>query len=119
MRGIVWSYCNEDAIKQLLKIEKEYNDFHIKTHKRVIKSFSNSSYIIFDNNDIWTVVRASDCERGHYANISYIDRRINQDIINSIIKPATKAWPYRAFNFYTPENFSWTEGDKEIEPTFI
>ena len=114
MKGIVWSYITNDGIEQLLKIEKEYNRMGIETQKKVIST--HQSYIIFDNNDIWSVVRASDNGRGHATNISYIDRRIPQNVINTIIKPATKAWPYQAFKFYFPSS---CREDEEFEATYI
>lgn len=114
MKGIVWSYITNDGIEQLLKIEKDYNQMGIKTQKKVINKAQ--SYITFDNNDVWRVVRASDFGRGYATNISYIDRRIPQDIINTIIKPVTKAWPYQAFKFYFPSSCG---EDEEFEATYI
>ena len=114
MKGIVWSCITDDGIEQLLRIEKDYNQIGIKTQKKVISKLQ--SYIIFDNNDIWRVVGASDCGRGYAANISYIDRRIPQNIINTIIKPATKAWPYQAFKFYFPSS---CREDEKFEATYI
>lgn len=114
MKGIVWSYITDDGIEQLLKIEREYNRMGIETQKKVIST--PQSYIIFDNNDIWRVVRASDSGRGYATNISYIDRRIPQNVINTIIKPATKAWPYQAFKFYFPSS---CREDEEFEATYI
>ena len=114
MKGIIWSCVINDGIEQLLKIEKEYNHMGIETQKKVIGT--TQSYIIFDNNDIWRVVRTSDCCRGYATNISYIDRRIPQNIINTIIKPATKAWPYQAFKFYFPSS---CREDEEFEATYI
>lgn len=114
MKGIVWSYVTNDGIEELLKIEKDYNQMGIETQKKVIST--HQSYIIFDNNDIWRVVRASDSGRGYATNISYIDRRIPQDVINTIIKPATKAWPYQAFKFYFPSS---CREDEEFEATYI
>lgn len=114
MKGIVWSYITNDGIEQLLKIEKDYNQMGIKTQKKVINKVQ--SYIIFDNADIWRVVRASDSGRGYATNISYIDRRIPQNVINTIIKPATKAWPYQAFKFYFPSS---CREDEKFEATYI
>ena len=114
MKGIIWSYVMDDGIEQLLKIEKEYNHMGIEAQKRIISK--SQCYIIFDNNDIWKVVKASECGRGECANISYIDRRIPQNIINTIIKPVTKAKPYQAFKFYFPSS---CREDEEFEATYI
>ena len=118
MRGIVWAYITEDANQKLLEIEEDYNRLGIPTHKKVI-SQSIGSYIIFENNDMWRVVRASDSGRGYAANVSYIDRRISQEIINTIIKPATKSWPYQAFHFYLPSSYDPTREDGKIDTKYI
>lgn len=115
MKGIVWSYCNDDANEKLLEIEKQYASIGIYPIKRFITK-NICSQIIFDNNDIWRVVKASDCGRGQCVNISYIDRRIPQDIIDIIIKPQTKAYPYQAFKFYFPSS---CREDEEFEATYI
>ena len=116
MKGMVWAYNTDDAITKLLEIEKDYNKLGIKSIKRVIGK--SQTYIVFNNKDIWQVARASDNSRGHATNISYIDRRISQEIINTIIKPATKSWPFQAFKFYGPLSYELGE-DEEIEPKFI
>ena len=70
MKGIVWSCIIDDGIEQLLRIEKDYNQIGIKTQKKVISKLQ--SYIIFDNNDIWRVVRASDCGRGYTLIVEFL-----------------------------------------------
>ena len=40
-------------------------------------------------------------------------------VINTIIKPATKAMPYQAFRFYLPSSYDWTREDEEIEAKYI
>ena len=116
MRGIVWAYNTDDAIAKLLEIEEDYDRLGIKPTNRVIGK--SQTYIVFGNGDMWRVVRASDSGRGYATNVSYIDRRISQETINTIIKPATKSWPFQAFKFYCP--LSYRPGkDEEIEPKFI
>ena len=116
MRGIVWAYNTDDAIAKLLEIEEDYNRLGIKATNRVIGK--SQTYIVFGNGDMWRVVRASDSGRGYATNVSYIDRRISQETINTIIKPATKSWPFQAFKFYYPLSYRPGE-DEEIEPKFI
>ena len=116
MRGIVWAYNTDDAIDELLEIEREYDRLGIKPTNRVIGK--SQTYIVFSNGDMWRVVRASDSGRGYAANVSYIDIRISQDTINTIIKPATKSWPFQAFKFYCPLSYRPRE-DEKIEPKFI
>ena len=118
MRGIIWAYESDGANEKLLEIENQYARMGVKPIQRVINR-AVGSWISFDNGDVWRVVRASDSGRGHSANISYIDRRISQEIINTIIKPATKAMPYQAFRFYLPSSYDWTREDEEIEAKYI
>lgn len=118
MKGIIWAYESDGANEKLLEIEEQYARMDIKPIRRVI-SKSAGSWILFDNEDMWRVVRASDSRRGHCANVSYIDRRISQEVINTIIKPATKAMPYQAFRFYLPSSYDWTREDEEIEAKYI
>lgn len=118
MRGIVWAYLSEDGNEKLLEIEEQYARMDVKPVRRVISTVAGS-WIQFDNSDVWKVVRASDSGRGNSANVSYIDRRISQDVINTIIKPATKAMPYQAFRFYLPSSYDWTREDEKIEAKFI
>lgn len=61
---------------------------------------SHSATIYFKNGDIWTMANAKDSARGHCCNVSYIQRSIPIDIVEQIIKPCTKAFPYRAYNYY-------------------
>lgn len=114
MKGIIWAYENNGANEKLLEIEEQYARMDIKPIRRVI-SKSVGSWILFDNEDIWRVVRASDSGRGHSTNVSYIDRRISQEIINTVIKPATKAMPYQAFRFYLPSSYYQPREDEENE----
>ena len=118
MKGIIWAYESDGANEKLLEIEEQYARMDIKPIRRVI-SKSAGSWILFDNEDMWRVVRASDSGRGLYTNVSYIDRRISQEVINTIIKPATKAMPYQAFRFYLPSSYDWTREDEEIEAKYI
>lgn len=118
MRGIVWAYLTDDANEKLLEIEEQYARMDIKPVRRVM-SRANGSWMQFDNGDVWKVVRASDSRRGNSVNVSYIDRRISQEVINTIIKPATKAMPYQAFRFYLPSSYDWTREDEKIEAKFI
>lgn len=43
---------------------------------------------------------ATDSRRGEACNISYIDIEIDDAIINTIIRPATKRAPYTAIHYF-------------------
>ncbi len=100
MRGIVWGYTMEDANTQLCKIIEDYERIGIPVvHQRFCKY---EGWVQFENGDYWKARLARDFSRGHRANISYIDRRIEQDWINVIIRPQTTLLPYQAYRYYGP-----------------
>lgn len=58
------------------------------------------SWVEFENGDTWQIIRANNNARGLTCNIAYIERGIEKSIIDTVIKPALKAKPYTAFNFW-------------------
>ena len=99
MRAII--YCQEinTGMNKLNDIIKNYERINIETTniKRITKT---SAFIVFKNGDEWTVAIANDGSRGCACNIAYIDRNINEEIVQTIIMPTIKALPYGAYNFY-------------------
>ena len=91
MKGIIW--CARDSAKEnwdkaneiLTKIVEDYlrsGHFCIKD-----KRLSSERVVTFYNGDQWKIVYASEeYPRGERCNISYIQRSISKDIIDSIIK---------------------------------
>ena len=59
----------------------------------------------FDNGDEWTVVRAGDNIIGQSCNIAYIDRMIDNKIIDNQIMSTIKEKPYQAFRYYNWGNW--------------
>ena len=57
-------------------------------------------HIIFDNGDHWKVVRACESSRGCKANLSYVDRRIQDMDIIEMINYCTIAGPWNAIKYY-------------------
>lgn len=109
MKGIIWyeSGNMEKAIKQLNIIKKNYLRLLAKTEQDNFvditlqeKRSSKDWLIVFNNNDCWKIVLAQDNRRGEACNISYIDKDISLDIVNTIIIPSTKAIPYQALKYY-------------------
>lgn len=98
MRGIIWAYSRERGIEQLKNIIADYARLYIHPTKQRISQYN--SWVQFDNGDMWKICAAADSSRGHRANVSYIDRRIPQDIINNIIRPQTILPPYQAYRYY-------------------
>lgn len=96
MYGIVWYYNKEEGKKQLKKIAEEYLNYKIN-YNRIIQ-FPTS--VIFENGDVWKLLPARDCSRGHKCNISFVERCIPIEDFNTFIRPATIWGPYQAYNFY-------------------
>lgn len=99
MKGIVWGLDTESAIKKLEQIETQYKLY--RTAELVRKSKTKYRYeLVYDNGDRWVTSNASESARGHKCNISYIDVRIDPEVIDVIIKPCTIAGPYQAFHYF-------------------
>lgn len=99
MRGIVWGLTTADAIKKMEQIEEDYERY--QTANVVTRRKSNFTYeLVYDNGDRWIACSAKASERGRKCNISYIDVRIDSEIIDCIIKPCTIAGPYHAFCYF-------------------
>ena len=101
VRGIIWAYDLDSGNEQLLELKRKYQLLGINPVKERISKTVNS-FIAFDNGDVWRAVYAAESARGQRANISYIDRRIPEDIINCVIKPCTLNIPYSAYHYYGP-----------------
>ena len=99
MKGIVWGLTTADAIKKMEQIEKNYERY--QTANVLTRKKSNFTYeLAYDNGDSWIACDAKESARGHKCNISYIDIRIDPEIIDCIIKPCTIAGPYHAFCYF-------------------
>lgn len=103
MKGII--YCNkiEAGLEQFKKIIEDYNAIGIKCEKPRIST--NQAFVDFDNGDRWTVVKATDGARGYACNVAYIDRMINDDLVEKVIMPTIKAFPYQAYRYYNWKNW--------------
>lgn len=98
MIGIVWYYTSkEKGIQKIQSIKEEYQKIHINVEIK-ITSYDISLYC--ENGDIWKMYKASDCSRGASCNIGLIEYGTPKRIVNEIIKPCIKAFPYRAYNYY-------------------
>lgn len=101
VRGVIWAYDRDSGNEQLLEIKRKYEllDIH-PIQERISKS--SGSFIAFDNGDTWRSVYAAESARQQRANISYIDRRVPEVIVNNVIKPCTLDIPYSAYRYYGP-----------------
>lgn len=98
MKGVIWSYTFDYGKEKLQSIENAYNLIHIPTIKRI--ESQSTCQLVFENGDVWRVVRAHENMRGCRANISYIDHRIDPIFINTIIKPCTTALPFNGTQYF-------------------
>jgi hypothetical protein len=103
IRGGVWCSNTIDGNAQLEKIIYHYNRIGISSYEGRVQGYiksKNGDSITFENGDHWKVIKADESGRGYRLNVSYIQREIPQEIINTVIIPATTAFPFQAFNYY-------------------
>lgn len=103
MKGIIYCDKLETGLQQFKKIIEDYNRINIKCDKPV--TTANSARVIFENGDEWIVVKATDGARGYACNVAYIDRMINDDLVEKVIMPTIKAFPYQAYRYYNWSNW--------------
>jgi hypothetical protein len=99
MIGIVWGSTFKHALDKIKEIEESYKRYH--TSNLISKRETKYSYeLTYNNGDRWLACRATESQRGHKCNVSYIDTNISVDFIETIIIPSTVAGPYQAINYY-------------------
>ena len=101
MKGIVWGNRWISAVNQLDKIAIKYKQLHINP-VQIVKTKTEYT-ITYENGDNWRAVLGNINIRGYKCNISYIDREIADDIVDTIIKRCTTCFPYHGFEYYYPE----------------
>lgn len=103
MRGIVF-YKNRDVgLEQFYKIKENYEYSHIKcVNIQLIQNGSSS--MSFENGDHWILLETNSCCKGRRANVAYIERSINEEILNALIAPMLTAYPYQAIHLYGEGN---------------
>lgn len=101
MKGIVWGNRWISAVNKLDQIALKYEYLHINP-VQIVKTKTEYT-ITYENGDNWRAVRGNTNSRGYKCNISYIDREIADDIVDTIIKPCTTCFPYHGFEYYYPE----------------
>lgn len=99
MKGIVWGYTFNSAQEKLKEIAEDYKTYEIAYVERILQHY-NQTKIEFSNGDIWYAIAVSESQRGFRCNISYIDSRIDEEIVNCIIKKCTIAGPYHGITYY-------------------
>lgn len=98
MKGIIWYYSKkEKGIKQLEKIARKYRLLGIDVDTRVT---SQNVSIYCENGDIWRIVPCRESQRAQACNIGYIEYGTPKDVIEQLIMPCIKSYPYTAYNYY-------------------
>ena len=87
MKGIVWGNRWISAVNQLDKIAIKYKQLHINP-VQIIKTKTEYT-ITYENGDNWRAIRGNTNSRGYKCNISYIDREIADDIVDSVAEAIT------------------------------
>ena len=104
MRGIVWGYSTDSAKIKLKEIIQDYMLYWDIYPINIIET-RHELKVQFTNGDYWRAFKVSSTNgRGLRCNISYIDNKINKDVINTIIQPCTISKPYRAIEYYYKNN---------------
>lgn len=104
MTGII--YCNklEAGIEQFKKITDDYKKIGIEIAGK-IKTTSSTVDVTLTNGDYWMVVKASESAKGRSCNVAYIDRMIDEKLVDEVIMPTIKAAPYQAYRYYNWSNW--------------
>ena len=98
MNGVIWYNSKINGENQLKNIVSNYKKLNI--FPEVKKTYLNSCMVVFNNGDIWECHPIQECIKGKKINISYIEKTIEKDVVNTIIEPMTTAYPYSGINFY-------------------
>ena len=102
MRGIVWGSNFQIAKNKLKKIEEQYEELGYKPLIKRNGDRTNVYELVYANGDMWQAIVVNENARGRKANVSYIDRSISDNLIDTIIKPATISPPYTAIHYFCP-----------------
>ena len=98
MKGLVWGSTSIIAKEKLTEIEARYKLLKIPIVKK--RENRHSTEIIFGNGDIWKAIAAHESARGHRVNISYVDRKIDPEFVDVIIRHCPTALPYNSITYY-------------------
>lgn len=98
MKGIIWGSSITRAQDQLKQVCYKYKIIGIKCKQERHSHYM--SEIIFENGDLWIALKACENARGYRCNISYIDDSIDNDIVDRIIRPATRALPFDGIKYF-------------------
>ena len=98
MKGLVFGKTFERASNKLDEIIESYKIYRYE----IVQERKGNHYhqVIFDNGDQWKAVNASENSRGNKANVAYIDREIDDEIVRSMILRCIATGPWNATHYY-------------------
>jgi len=98
MRGTIWGRNINRAKPIFQEIVNNYKLINITPIKIIENTHCSQAW--FDNGDIWTAVGAAESQRGRLSNISLVDYEIDQELIDCVIRPATRLTPYSVLDYF-------------------
>lgn len=107
MRGIVW-YKNRDiGFEKMRQVMKGYEMMQIGIENSDLYQSKDQIYVKYTNGDIWKCVPAYESMRMNRANISLVERTIDEKFLREVILPTTNMPPYKACDFYGEGELGW------------
>ena len=105
MKGIIYCEKFETGLAEFKKLVESYKKIGIEVINKV-NATTNTVSADFTNGDYWLVTKATDGAKSYTCNVAYIDRMINDDLVEKVIMPTIKAFPYQAFRYYNWGNWA-------------
>lgn len=98
MRGIIWYQNFATGLNKFENLIQDYKRINIEMIKTVSCKHNQTAY--FSNGDIWELVCANENSRGKSCNIGLFEYGLPEELINTVLMPCIKSYPYQAYNFY-------------------
>ena len=98
MRIIIWSKTLESGKEELERILFGYQRLNIEIVER--KDFRDDTRVVFKNGHCIRVIPARESMKGVKCNISIVERSIDQEFFDCIIRACTSIPPFQAFRFF-------------------
>lgn len=95
---VIWSKDLESGKKELEKVVKDYQRIGVEIQKERHSKYE--SVIEFKNGHYIRLVPSTESRRGIKCNISIVDRSIEQEFFDCIIRACTIIPPIQAFRFF-------------------
>lgn len=98
MKGLVFGRTFERASRELDDITENYKRYRYKVVKKIKTKYQYQ--VVFDNGDVWRATNASESSRGSKANVAYIDREIDDEVVQTVILRCVAMGPWNATHYY-------------------